>query len=107
MNIELPIGDIDGASPLYTLIPPDTLQQAKDGWHWHKHLQTELCPVLIIKPLPDLRCLQYARPHHGSSAYSWGLALANTIRNRFFLLLIKPLPDLHHLCGHCQPDFGE
>ena len=66
-----------------------------------------ICPVLIIKPLPDLRCLQYARPHHGSSAYSWGLALANTIRNRFFLLLIKPLPDLHHLCGHCQPDFGE
>ena len=73
MNIELPIGDIDGASPLYTLRPPDTLQQAKDGWQWHKHLQTELCPVLIIKPLPDLRCLQYARPHHGSSAYSLGV----------------------------------
>jgi hypothetical protein len=28
-------GDINGANPL---------QQAKEGWHWQTHLQTEFCP---------------------------------------------------------------
>ena len=71
LNIKLPLWDIDGASPTHSpksgwecphrwrksLIPPNIPQQAKEGWHWQTHLQTELCPVLIIKPLPDLRHL--------------------------------------------------